>query len=147
MRWGRKNVQNETVTVAPPPATFWTDRFAAIGARLDDSKHDLNEVAVSVTGSEIRVTALGWDPSVHFDGWRSVFAEMTLDELTIGAVRTARLWEQRLHGVGAFLDGKDHPVFSPCVLAVKGGLLISALISVEDAFVPVSWHLYGGQSA
>ena len=146
MRWGKKKTQEEELDIVETRPTIWTDRFAGIGARLDDSSHNLNEVAVSITGPEIRISALGWDARAHYDGWSSVYAEMIDSELSVDQPGAARIWEQRLRGVGEFLDAKDEAISSPCVLAVDGGLLINAMVDTGDASESITWHLKGGQT-
>ena len=146
MRWLRRKTQDDSdVPIAIRP-TVWTDRFAALGSRLDDSNRTLSEVAVSFTGIEIRVSALGLDDTVY-SGWDIVYAEMTVDDLSLNQPRTPRLWEQRLVGVGQFLDDKEITIANPCVLVVDGGLLINATTTTNDASELVTWHLKGGQSS
>ena len=143
MRFGLRKAKPEPVVVAPPPPTPWTDRFTSFGLQLDSTEYTLRGVAVSVTGSETRVSALGWSTTMYYGGWSPLAATIPTNTILPVHEGAIGLWERRLRGVGEMLDADPRQPINPCAVELDGRVLVTALIDGEQGWEQISWWLGG----
>ncbi|HEY8447871.1 MAG TPA: hypothetical protein VIL01_12265 [Thermomicrobiales bacterium] len=106
--------------------TGWTRHLRNIGAALDVMAPAIQNVAVSVTSSEARVSALAWHEGRRYTGWTPLDLQLSL--ATLQPPNGGGFWAARLMEVGLLLDRWPGPPRDPLVLAMPNGTLVTALL-------------------
>ena len=111
-----------------PTPLPWAVRLVPIGRALDALGPLVNDVAISVTGSEVRVSVLVRRSTLYRSIWAGVDLHLTLASGPLPPPAPGMIpsiWSPRLGALGAALDRVGN-VRDPLILAVDGGFAVTA---------------------
>ena len=134
MRWGFTRGG-----AARPKADEWAARLAVIGLQLDGQARPLREVAVSVTGTDVRINALVFSAGrIRYNNWTPILLHLDGSESVAGL--TPNAWSVQFLAIGTLLDRDPRPIRNPCLVQIGNGYVISAIAANTTAGV-TQWEM------